>query len=73
MFTNAQIDSADQFHWKLVLPAALKVEFLFKLDEAGASAETLFPGLDGLGRSLTEFGKCAAHRQASRFLLPNAR
>lgn len=73
MFTNGQIDSAEQFHWKLVLPAALKVEFMFKLEEAGASAETLFPGLDGLGQSLTELGKCAAHRQASRLVLPNER
>lgn len=66
MFANPAFDAVEQFHWKLVLPAELKTEFLFQLADAGVSAETLFPGLDGLGQSLTELAKCAALRQQMR-------
>lgn len=39
---------------KLVIPARLKRDFLRKLRAANIGAHALFPGLDGLGRSIDE-------------------
>ena len=39
---------------KLVVPAGLKVGFLRKLRRLNITAQALFPGVDGLGRSVTE-------------------
>lgn len=38
--------------WKLEIPAAMKYEFCMQLSNIGISAATLFPGLDGIGRSI---------------------
>ena len=40
--------------YKIVIPARLKMEFLHRLRQMNISAATLFPGADGLGRSLWE-------------------
>jgi hypothetical protein len=40
---------------KIVIPASLKAVFLRKLRSMNITANALFPGLDGLGRSLEEF------------------
>lgn len=39
---------------KLIVPAGLKIEFLKKLRGMNVTANTLFPGLDGLGRATAE-------------------
>ncbi|HUP35736.1 MAG TPA: FRG domain-containing protein [Candidatus Limnocylindria bacterium] len=39
---------------KFVIPAALKLEFLRKLRQLNITAQVLFPGVDGLGRSVSE-------------------
>jgi hypothetical protein len=57
MFRDERIESADQIHMKLIIPAGQKPEYLRCLEELGVSAKTLFPGLDGLGRSVTEFAR----------------
>jgi hypothetical protein len=38
----------------MVIPAKLKPEFRRRLWHLNVSAQTLFPGIDGLGRSITE-------------------
>jgi hypothetical protein len=40
---------------KIVIPASLKLEFLRQLKLMNITGSTLFPGADGLGRSVTEF------------------
>jgi hypothetical protein len=40
--------------FKIIIPKELKLECLAKLRTMNISAETLFPGLDGLGRSIKE-------------------
>jgi hypothetical protein len=39
---------------KVLIPAALKLEFQKRLRHINVTARTLFPGSDGLGRSITE-------------------
>jgi len=39
---------------KLIIPAEMKTEFLRELKVLNVTASTLFPGLDGLGRSVEE-------------------
>lgn len=39
---------------KLIIPARLKVSFVRKLRSMNITAKSLFPGLDGLGRSVSE-------------------
>ncbi|MCX7780461.1 MAG: FRG domain-containing protein [Negativicutes bacterium] len=39
---------------KLVIPAVLKHEFLSRLHTMNITAKTLFPGIDGMGRSVSE-------------------
>ena len=39
---------------KIVIPARLKDEFMRKLRSMNITARALFPGLDGLGRSVTD-------------------
>ena len=39
---------------KLVIPANMKTDFLRKLKTANIAGHVLFPGLDGLGRSISE-------------------
>lgn len=40
---------------KLIIPAKLKTKFLRKLHGMNVSPSSLFPGLDGLGRSISEY------------------
>lgn len=49
-------DSSDKtFFAKLIVPNSLKSEFLLKLRGMNITANSLFPGLDGLGKSITEY------------------
>ena len=45
------------FHRKIVIPAKLKSHFLAQLRTMGIAAHSLFPGIDGLGRSISEVAK----------------
>lgn len=47
---------------RIILPAAMKSVFLEHLRHLNVTAQALFPGLDGLGRSLTEAAKLLARR-----------
>lgn len=51
---------------KLIIPPELKTEFLRRLrEQMNITAQTLFPGVDGLGRSVAEWMDVAArHRRA---------
>ncbi|MFZ8366156.1 hypothetical protein ACO1LR_13290, partial [Staphylococcus aureus] len=40
--------------YKLVIPKSLKLEFLARLKSMNITAESLFPGLDGFGKSIRE-------------------
>jgi hypothetical protein len=44
----------------MVIPPRLKAEFLRKLRDLNVTASSLFPGIDGLGRSLTELVRLEA-------------
>ena len=63
---NANCDLARQedkktlFNEKWVIPAGLKLEFLRKLRAMNSAAHSLFPGIDGFGRSLAEVARLAA-------------
>lgn len=46
---------------KLIIPARLKGAFLTRLHSMGITASSLFPGIDGLGRSLGEMAEIRAH------------
>ena len=46
---------------KLIIPAQLKGGFLTRLHRMGITASSLFPGIDGLGRSLGEMAEIRAH------------
>ncbi len=45
---------------RFVIPAALKSEFLLQLRLMNVTASSLFPGLDGLGRSMSEAARLHA-------------
>ena len=45
---------------KLIIPAELKIEFLRNLHLMNVSANSLFPGIDGLGKSINEYVKIIA-------------
>ena len=45
------------FYEKWVIPPHLKIEFLRKLRYMNIAAHSLFPGIDGLGRSLAEVAR----------------
>ncbi|WP_029038043.1 FRG domain-containing protein [Salinimicrobium xinjiangense] len=53
---NKITDGPEQFDglFKIRIPAELKLEFLARLRTMNISAESLFPGLDGLGKSLRD-------------------
>jgi hypothetical protein len=46
---------------KLVIPAALKPEFMRRLRTMNITARALFPGIDGLGRSVLELVKVGVY------------
>lgn len=48
------------FFEKWIIPAELKLELLRKLRAMNIAAHSLFPGIDGLGRSLGEVARLAA-------------
>jgi hypothetical protein len=66
IFTVSQQVSADHgdivhdavpeinLHTKILIPAKVKVEFLWRLRQMNITASALFPGVDGLGRSIRE-------------------
>jgi hypothetical protein len=45
--------------FKIIIPSGLKADFLRRLRSMNISARSLFPGADGLGRSLAEFVRVA--------------
>ncbi|MGH8727589.1 MAG: FRG domain-containing protein [Burkholderiales bacterium] len=51
--------SQKMFFEKWIIPPNLKLEFLRKLRAMNIAAHSLFPGIDGLGRSLGEVAKLA--------------
>ena len=48
--------------YKYTIPSHLKVEFLRNLNYMNITARTIYPGLDGLGKSVQEFLKVEAAR-----------
>lgn len=46
---------------KLIIPNTLKFKFLHKLRKMNITARTLFPGIDGLGRSVAELVRLGAY------------
>jgi hypothetical protein len=52
---------------RLIVRASLKIEFLRQLRRMNITARSLFPGIDGLGRSVAELMRLAAdHRSGKR-------
>jgi hypothetical protein len=47
-------DSKNVWRGKLIIPALKKIEFLSKLHRANVTGLSLFPGIDGLGRTLRD-------------------
>ena len=45
---------------KVVIPRQSKLQFLRRLHQMNITGSSLFPGIDGLGRSLSELTKIAA-------------
>jgi len=50
------IEANDEKEWvrKIVIPAESKVDFLTSLRRMNVTANSLFPGIDGFGRSVGE-------------------
>ena len=60
--SNPLMDHADFFSnsdilEKIVIPKNLKSDSMLRLNSMNINAKTLFPGTDGLGRSICEFYK----------------
>jgi hypothetical protein len=58
--TDQQVDAVAEFHptyGKLKIPRHMKSEFLQNLLYMNISANSLFPGMDGIGRSMNELGR----------------
>jgi hypothetical protein len=53
------LEEADVTVLKVFIPSDLKPEFLHQLRAMNITAGALFPGMDGLGRSLTELTRLA--------------
>jgi hypothetical protein len=49
---------------RITIPARLKREFLKRLTAVNITANVLFPGVDGLGRSIAEFVRVSAYAEA---------
>ena len=45
-----------------LIPADKKLDFLFRLRAMNITAQSLFPGIDGLGRSVSELVRLSTHR-----------
>lgn len=59
--TDAASKAKDQLYYsKWVVPATLKPSFLRRLRMMNIAAHSLFPGIDGLGRSLAESARLAS-------------
>lgn len=58
--TARAADGRTLFNERWIIPARLKLEFLRKLRAMNIAAHSLFPGIDGLGRSLAEVARLAA-------------
>ncbi|HEV2146143.1 MAG TPA: FRG domain-containing protein [Longimicrobiaceae bacterium] len=48
---------SDEVYRKLIIPAELKPRFLRQLRQMNVTASALFPGVDGLGRSMAELAR----------------
>jgi hypothetical protein len=51
---------------KIVIPAKIKPDFLAELRRMNITAAALFPGVDGLGRSIAELTSLGSHATAAR-------
>ncbi len=58
------------FHRKLIIPKALKPEFVRRLGQMNITARTLFPGIDGLGRSVSELVRMCAYYEGGEARRP---
>ncbi len=56
----AHHESGEEVYRKIVIPADLKRDVLRHLKRLNVTASSLFPGIDGLGRSLAELARLAA-------------
>jgi hypothetical protein len=59
MFSNAGDEVSSMFYQKILIPRGLKAEFRRQLQAANVTARSLFPGIDGLGRSVGEIVRMA--------------
>ena len=59
---TAAAQRGECLHMKMIVPRALKPEFLDQLRGMNVTANALFPGIDGLGRSLAELARIAFER-----------
>ncbi len=55
----------ENYACKLIIPAEFKFEFLLHLHQMNITARVLFPGVDGLGRSLAELIKLGMYSETS--------
>lgn len=55
----------DTSYRKIIIPKALKPTFVLQLRAMNVTAASLFPGADGLGRSMREMARLAAHFPAN--------
>lgn len=54
---GAEADHWNRYsHSRWIVPAALKPDILHRLHSMNVTASTLFPGVDGVGRSIAELG-----------------
>lgn len=54
------VSESEEYFRKLIIPASLKRNFLIKLRRMNVTASSLYPGLDGVGRSISELIQMAA-------------
>ena len=60
MIDNSFADSDHEYCHKIIIPNSIKTNVLKKLMRMNVSANSLFPGLDGLGRSTRELLRLSA-------------
>ncbi len=55
-----------EIYGKLIIPKELKLEFLRKLRSMNITARALFPGVDGLGRSVAELVRLGSAYESAK-------
>jgi hypothetical protein len=55
LIQNLEARSGEEFLLKLIIPAGLKEEFLYRLVAMNITAAALFPGIDGAGKAVAEY------------------